>query len=285
MDLVNLCKRNRDGSYGTQSNRKRGLTAMANELVDLGYALPSARSLKPKHVHALIERWQVNDITTETIRNRLSWLRWWAEKVGKASVIPRDNEAFSLEQKSDGKRNRAQSLDTTRLNAITCNYVKASVLIQQAFGLRREEAIKFNPARAIKAERIEIKGSWTKGGRARCVPISSDYQRQVLALALKIAKKGALIPNDKTFIQHLKFYEAETLRVGMRNTHGLRHAWAQRRYHQLTDIKCPYAGGPRWQNMNDQQRKRDRDARRQISREMGHTRLAIVDTYIGRAMS
>ena len=40
MDLVRLCRRNRDGSHGTQTNRKRGLTAIANELNNLGYKLP-----------------------------------------------------------------------------------------------------------------------------------------------------------------------------------------------------------------------------------------------------
>lgn len=285
MDLVNLCKRNRDGAYGTQSNRKRGLTAMASELAELGYELPSARSIKPKHIGALIERWQTNDIGTETIRNRLSWLRWWTEKVGKASVMPRKNAAFSLELKGDGKRNRALKLDSERLNQITCKYVKATLLMQQAFGLRREEAIKFTPKLAVKAERIELRGSWTKGGRSRIVPIKTGHQRQVLDLVARIAGNGALIPKDKTYAQQLKHYEYETLRVGLRNTHGLRHAWAQQRYAQLAGMPCPFADGPDWRQMTSEQRKRDRAARHQLSLEMGHTRLAIVDTYLGRALA
>ena len=45
-------------------------------------------------------------------------------------------------------------------------------------------------------------------------------------------------------MQQLKVYEHQTLNAGLRNTHGLRHAWAQERYHQLTGWTAPAAGGP-----------------------------------------
>ncbi|MBL1422604.1 MAG: integrase, partial [Alphaproteobacteria bacterium] len=124
MALVRLCKRNKDGAFGTQKNRQRGLTAMAKELVDLGYKLPKANSIKPKHVSALMESWQSQDLTTATIRNRLSWLRWWAEKVDKAPVVARDNDVYGIAVVKNRKRNRAQALDTSKLNKITCPYVR-----------------------------------------------------------------------------------------------------------------------------------------------------------------
>ena len=80
MDLVHLLRRNRDGSIATQTNRRRGLTAMASELKSLGYTLKSARSLKPKHVEALVDHWRDNGLTKATMRNRLSWLRWVGAK-------------------------------------------------------------------------------------------------------------------------------------------------------------------------------------------------------------
>lgn len=40
-----------------------------------------------------------------------------------------------------------------------------SLQLQQAFGLRREESIKFQPRYADRGDHIALKGSWTKGGR------------------------------------------------------------------------------------------------------------------------
>lgn len=139
MDLVRLTQRNRDGSYGTQTNRKRGLTAMANDLSDLGYKLPSAASLKPKHIEALVEKWLDADTTDASIRNRLTWLRWWAEKVNKPNVVNRDNAAYGVAERGEVTRNRAQTLDPAKFKAIECPYIQASLLLQAAFGLRRAQ--------------------------------------------------------------------------------------------------------------------------------------------------
>ena len=46
-----------------------------------------------------------------------------------------------------------------------------SLRLQQAFGLRREEALKIQPRWADRGEHLHLKASWTKGGRERTVPI------------------------------------------------------------------------------------------------------------------
>jgi len=284
MDLVRLCRRNRDGSYGTQTNRQRGLAAMAGDLADLGYKLPSAASLKPKHVEALVEKWLDADMTDASIRNRLTWLRWWAEKANKPNVVARDNAAYGVAERGDITRNRAQVLDEAKLRALDCPYIKASVLLQAAFGLRREEAMKFQPQTAIRADHITLQASWTKGGRARTVPVTTLEQRQVLQHLLKLVPgRGSLIPAQFSYVEQLKRFEYQTLKVGLRNTHGLRHTYAQNRYAVLTGQACPLAGGKRWANMTAAERDADRAARRQISAELGHGRLKITDVYLGSA--
>jgi hypothetical protein len=257
---------------------------MAKQLSSLGYQLKSAHSLKPKHVHALVETWQNTDCTPATIRNRLSWLRWWAEKINKSAIIERNNRAYNAADRNTIEINRAQSLDHEKLNAIECPHVKAALLLQAAFGLRREEAMKFQPSFAMGQDRIKLKGSWTKGGRYREIPITSAHQYKVLDLAQRVAGKGSLIPSDKSYRKQLKSYEYQTLKAGLRNTHGLRHKYAQWRYAKLTDMPCPHAGGKRWRDMTKQERAKDREARRMISNELGHSRLAITDIYLGKAM-
>lgn len=52
--------------------------------------------------------------------------------------------------------------------------------LQAAFGLRREEVIKFQPSYADRGDRIALKGLWTKGGRERTVPITTTVQCDAL---------------------------------------------------------------------------------------------------------
>jgi integrase len=284
MDLHRMCLHNRDGSYGTQKNRKRGLAAMAADLRKLGYKLPAANSLKTKHVEALVEHWLNNDLDDATIRNRLTWLRWWATRIAKANVVERDNAAYGLSPRPLDPLNRAQRLDPMKFHLITCPFTRGSVLLQVAFGLRREEAIKFRPALAVQPERIVLRSSWTKGGRARWVPITSEYQRWVLDQVRRLVPgDGALIAASHTYVDQLRRYEYQTLQAGLRNTHGFRHAYAQRRYKELTGWPCPLAGGKRRHQLTDNEREQDRAARQQISGELGHGRLSITDTYLGRA--
>lgn len=160
----------------------------------------------------------------------------------------------------------------------------ASVLLQVHFGLRREEAIKFRPRQGIREHHVYLQASWTKGGRSRMIPITADVQRHVLKqIQTLVSGDQALIPADKTYAQHLKSYEYQTLKVGMRNTHGFRHRYAQERYKTLSGQPCPIAGGKQWHEMTDKERITDREARRQVSQELGHSRLPITDTYLGRA--
>tara|TARA_Y100000815_G_scaffold149180_2_gene134898 strand:+ start:638 stop:1507 length:870 start_codon:yes stop_codon:yes gene_type:complete len=283
MDLNRMCRHNRDGSYGTQKNRQRGLTAMASDLRKLGYKLPEARSLKTKHVSALVEHWLGNDLDDATIRNRLTWLRWWAGRIDKPNVVERDNAAYGLSPRPDDPMNRAQRLDMDKFRRIASPHVRASILLQVHFGLRREEAIKFRPLEAIQSDRIVLKPSWTKGGRPRWIPITTEAQQTVLKEIQKLIMGNAsLIPPDKSYAEQLKIYEYQTLQADLRNTHGFRHAYAQRRYQILTGWPCPMAGGKRRHKMLPEERALDRTARQQISAELGHKRLPITDTYLGR---
>ena len=89
-----------------------------------------------------------------------------------------------------------------------------SLELQQLFGLRREEAIKFMPDYANRGDHLVLKDSWTKGGKARVVPVRTDAQRALLERARRLAGKGSLIPSAKNYRQQLRVYEAETSRAG-----------------------------------------------------------------------
>jgi site-specific recombinase XerC len=281
--LMKLCRDNRDGSFSTQATRRRILDLIANQLHELGYRRMQAKSLKPKHIDALVSLWKDQDLSVGTFKNRLSALRWWANKVDKADIIARDNNAYGISNRSYvGEESKAKILDEKQLEKVSDAYVRLSLRLQSAFGLRREEAIKFSPNYAVKDDHIKLKASWTKGGRARTVPIRTDEQRRLLEEIRKLAKGGALIPPNKNYEEQLHRYERQVRDAGIKNPHGLRHAYAQRRYEEETGWKAPLAGGPSRSALSAEERTLDEKARAVISRELGHDRTSITRTYLGK---
>lgn len=115
--LRTLCLRNRDGSHATQADRLRALVLMSRQLREDGFRQMRATSLKGKHVDALIARWQAEGLSTGTLKNRVAHLRWWAEKVGKAGVIPADNAQLAFPTASSSPTR------TRRVNSVTASTV------------------------------------------------------------------------------------------------------------------------------------------------------------------
>jgi site-specific recombinase XerC len=281
--LMKLCRDNRDGGFSTQATRSRILDLIARQLQELGFRRMQPRSLKPKHVDALVAHWRDQGIGIGTLKNRLSALRWWAKKVNKPSIIARDNDVYGIGRREYvARESKARELDETKVFRITDPYVRLSIRLQAAFGLRREESIKFSPTYAMQGDHIRLKSSWTKGGRARTVPIRNDEQRQLLEEVKGLAKGGSLIPAKLNYVQHLHRYERQLRNAGMSKLHGLRHAYAQQRYCELTGWKAPVAGGPTSKLLNPEQRALDHKARAMISSELGHARAEISAVYVGR---
>jgi len=124
----------------------------------------TAGSLKTKHVDALINRWLAQGLSAGTIKNRMAVLRWWAETIGRTGIIPANNDQLAIPRRAlVTNENKARHLGNS-LERVTDPYVRMSLELQQQFGLRREECIKFQPRYADRGDHIEIKGSWAKGG-------------------------------------------------------------------------------------------------------------------------
>jgi hypothetical protein len=281
--LKQISRRNRDGSYATQAKRMHQLMLIANQLYDLGFRGMKARSLKPKHAEALVKDWLRQELAIGTIKNRMAVLRWWAEKVNKQSVVARSNHYYGIpDRQFVTNASKAKAVSVQDLEKIGDPYVRMSLELQQAFGLRREEAIKFSPGFADCGDHLTLKSTWTKGGKERDVPVRTDEQREVLKRAHQLAGKGSLISGDRNYVQQLRVYERQTTNAGLSKLHGLRHAYAQARYEELTGWKAPAAGGPVSRALSPGQKVMDRQARRTISEELGHVREQISSVYLGR---
>ncbi len=139
------------------------------------------------------------------------------------------------------------------------------------------------PARADQGDTLVLKASWNKGGREIQIPIRTAEQRQLLDEAKALTNGKSLVaPSYKTYRDYLHHFRQECRRAGIHRVHGHRHRYAQRRYHQLTGRECPARGGPTSKQLTKQQKKRDREAREVISREMGHGREQVTAVYLGR---
>jgi len=280
-DLKTLQARHRDGAFVTRRDRAYTLAQAAHMLHALGFRRLRATGLKRKHVNALVAEWQRRGIATGTMKNRMSALRWWAEHVGRPGVVG-TNAAHGIGQRRYvTNEDRSAVLDPEKLAGVTDEHVRMSLELQAAFGLRREEALKFIPAYADRGDRVRIKASWAKGGRAREIPLWNERQRAALDAARLLAGGRSLIPGGRSYAAHRKVYERQTEAAGLARMHGLRHAYAQARYEDLTGWKAPAAGGPRRRSLSPAMRRIDRSARLVIAQELGHGRISVVAQYCG----
>ena len=100
-----------------RGNRERILTLIANELHTMGYRQMQARSLRPKHIEALVKNWQERDLSIGTIKNRMAAIRWWSVKINKQNVVARSNEHYGIpDRRFVTNESKAQEISRQQLN-------------------------------------------------------------------------------------------------------------------------------------------------------------------------
>jgi len=278
--ILNTLQHNKDGSFATQSNRKTILLKVCKDLKKIGFDKVTPKNFGAKHCYALRDKWLGEGLSTATIKNRLASLRWLGEKY---DIKLPDNQKLEIANRiySDNTKNKAKDIDLEKLSKLT-ERQQLSIQLQREFGLRREESLKFSPSYADKGDKIELKSSWTKGGRPRAIPILTDKQRSLLKEVHRVAGNGSLIESEQSYKQALDRLKMATHRADIKNMHGYRHAYAQDRYKELTGRDCPKAGGLISKELTVEQKNHDYDTRMIISDELGHGREEITVQYLGR---
>ena len=283
-----LCNKFREGSHATQANRKAMLKMFAEQLKACGYNTHrmTPNDLKGRHVNKLLEIWRKDGVSTGTIKNRMVVVRWWAKKVGNPKAV-QSNDTYKIEKRVY-VTNRDKSISLKDLDlSQTDENIAQSLRLQDAFGLRREESMKFQPEFALDGQTIEnakyivLKPTRPKGKRGRTIPISNENQRKELRKAYALAQKngGSMIPKEKSYKTHLASFERVTSALGVGQTHGLRHGYAQTRYKELMGFDCPAVGGSR--SLTADELAKDKEIRMLISQELGHGRIGVTSIYLG----
>lgn len=175
--------------------------------------------------------------------------------------------------------------------------VGALIGLQREFGLRFEESAKLSASSALRqAEKLGVikveRG--TKGGRTREVPITRPGQLEALRRAAEVqGSDRSMIPADKSYVDFKREAYREIEKFEFR-FHGERHAYAQRRYQDLTGVAAPVQvqdriEGQTWAHYVSlklgitvyQAQQLDERVRLQIAEELGHSRESITAAYIG----
>lgn len=281
------------GSYETKADRMTMLKAIGKELRK-EYRLQKLDNLKIKHVRGLISKWQKEEKSTATIKNRVASLRYLTKDVlKKPEMLPNKNSDLGIGRREHNFNTDKGWTPSDEIKSVLPENQQVHVELMRNLGLRYEEAAKFRPHEADRDKKIAV--LWgTKGGRDREIPITSDKQRETLDRAKDFVDRNrqeSIIPREMTY----KKFEDHTRNIynnvgmtkdGVGTPHGLRHQYAQDRYSQITGWKPPaqLSEVERKEfraSMGQAEKDIDTRARLEISSELGHGRIDVVSNYIG----
>jgi len=238
------------------------------------------------------------DLAISTAQNRLSSVnRTMAALRGDQYVkLPSPSKALGM-QRTGGRHSVPQGQDREHVkqivNALCSQHhqrAAAIVLLARATGMRLREAILADLPRLSREAndlgKINIQDG-TKGGRAGASAprwIAVDGQvRDALKFARQISPAGSrnlIAPHESylSLLQRIIRPARDILHThNLKGFHELRAAYACERYEQITQHRAPINGG----HLCQVDRNLDREARKQISYELGHARVDVVAAYIG----
>ena len=273
--LISIYSRNREDSHATQRKRAWCLGAAARALTEK-FGLQKLDNLKQKHVQYLVKRWKETDTGRRSIEEKLTYLRWMLDKIGKQNMLPKTNRELGIEP--GPRHTRAGKIITNErlaeiLAAIPDPRIQTAVLLARYIGLRFKEAMLFRPGRDFDGERVWIKRG-SKGGRPRYLFVHSAAQKEVLERARRLASKdGALIPKDCPTYEAWRQHVYPVLRaagVGRHTDtsfHDLRRTYVVERMDSL---------------VNGQGLDREHAAAI-VAHEVGHSRTEVLQWYLESA--
>jgi hypothetical protein len=320
--------KNKTVSFKTRQDRANGIFRIFTLVRAMGFKL-APQNLGGRHIRYLMRYWTadptlepelraqgmrlrrfvrpVRALSAAYIQQQLSFLRVYAGWIGKPGMVLSAtgyvNDPALVKRSIVAQRERSWSAAGVDIAAAiaTVQRIDPRVALQLevmfAFGLRRKEAVMFNPALAeVPAYAlpagaapgtqylmfIRVKRG-TKGGRGRFTAIRSDFQRAALERA-QAAAPGAsshIGQPGRSLKQALARFDYVMRRAGITRDklgvtgHGLRHDFSSDLYVELTGLPPPIAGGPRV-NVD-----LVNAAYLEVARQIGHARPQISGAYLG----
>ena len=298
----------RQATKETRRARREGLKNVASTL-QKDFKLNRIENLKEKHLNHVVEQWKDDGRKPSWIKNQCTHLRWLCRQIGKPTLLPKKNDDLGIERRkidynTDKAWNPSKDLKQELPEAQSLH-----VELTREFGMRFQEAAKFKPEENHHGDRIDIIHG-TKGGREReldrteqlgeprSIQARTERQQDLLGrLKTYLVERGieSLSAEKKTYAQfrdatYYQYQKHGITKSGVGTAHGLRHAYAQDRYREITGWKPPAAMTPEERKefragMSSEQKELDRSARSEISHELGHGRSQVSSNYVGSWVS
>lgn len=271
-------------------NIRTEATSIARDLMSLGYNRNgTAKSLTEQDIKGLVGIWQDRNLEVGTMQNKMTVVRHILSAADNKIAI--SNVELGISEGRDvlnnANVNKACSLPSAeKLSAIKDKTIVGAILLSAAYGLRRDESLYVVHALTLKHSvsknnKLIIPAGKGKGTVARTFEMR-DGGATLRAIAQSVAGLKTYTKIDKSRIENFRNRLENEVRKLDINMHGLRHSYMQERYFSLTGLIAPSAGGLKYADMSDGQKKSYHDACNTISPESGHTRETIVRSYIGK---
>ncbi len=294
-------------SYATTDARRKRIIISFEDLWKLGFRIQDPRNLNVRHIEQLVTYWTGlttaqdqkeprKPLSASTIQNRLSALRTVCLWLNKHDVVKKTSTyaTASNDLKRSGIADRDKSWNGNNVDfeevlaKVTAEQpeVGMQLLMMNGFGLRIKEAVCFDTRQLHSMNDTLWVADGTKGGLGRAIPITTDRQREILAIIHGFA-------SNRPHIKHLGLHERDLkqslnrsyavlrkIRVSMKGlgitVHGLRHQFA----HQIMEtagLSPPIKGGA----MNQMPQEKQAAIKKYVSGILGHSRPSITAAYIG----
>ncbi|WP_444757598.1 integrase domain-containing protein [Pseudomonas sp. A014] len=291
------------GHYGTvKAHSDRWLAFVRWCRSEQGPGINDARQIDRKvladYAAYLRDVVRCGDLAVSTAQNRLSSVnRTMAALRGDQCVkLPSPSKALGMQRsgvRHSVPQGQVRGQVKEIINTLCRNHQQraaAIVFLARATGMRLREAILADLSRLSREaevfDKINIQDG-TKGGRAgasapRWIAVE-DHVRGALGFARQVSPAGSrnLIAPHESYLDVLQDIVRPARDIlhshNLKGFHELRAAYACERYEQITQHRAPINGGQCCQvDMT-----LDREARRQISYELGHGRIDVIAAYIG----
>jgi integrase len=285
------------------------LDECAEQSGDDSLRMRNVSDFRAEQLVAILGWFAMKKTKLSTIHNQLSVLRKFMTLVGRRHLVPGTDDLALLVIEHDIGLDFASRSYTAYVPLAWSALVDIERVFQDIqkkdghahllcelclqFGLRETEVLRLRPVESDLGDGLWVRRG-AKGGRQRLIPFSADPERRARQRELLEKAKTAcggdrlryLGFGDRTLQQARKYFQSVMQDCGVTQTrlgikvHGLRHEYAVRRFLELTGLPAPVL---RQAPLSAYVARMAlvRQAREQISAEMGHARTPAVSPYIG----
>ena len=276
-------------SEKTKFNIRNEATSIARDLIkEVGLNKNgSAKNITAENIQSVVQSWQERGLAVGTIQNKMTVFRQILSAAQNKISISNAQLGINsgrdvLNSANVDKSCRLSAAQLLKIDQLSDKTIAGAIKLSAAYGLRRDESLRvvhaltLNHSVTVGDNKLNIKAGWGKGSRPRVFEMRDGGQTlRTVAQEVRGLKIKGRIENFRNRFENV----VKKLDI---KPHGLRHAYIQDRYKDISNMTAPSAGGLKYAEMSDKQREIYHNACKAISPEIGHTRESIIRTYVGK---